>query len=215
MVVFDFEALKVMTEWKADSKRAGIEGAALEWRLSALAEMVGDKEISQESYDALHAKLMEFRATQDGVFQRILERRDYLEREDELMDAFVTMVKLEFHAGEMSEESYNLTIVEWEEIKVANAKEASEIMKTIGDPHLRVVADIATSKRMRATSEEPGQTAKGSQSERKRTAANGTGHSGAAVQAETPPEPTSQAEPTAQTKTDHATDSDSGEEHSA
>src|SRR5580704_3438095 len=148
-VVSDFEELKVMPEWKADSKRAGIEGAALERRLTALAEMVQDKEISQVSYDAMHAKLMAVRATQDLVFQRMLERVDYLEHENESMDSFVTMVKLEFHAGEMSEESYNLTMVECEEIKVANAKETAEIMKTIGDPHLRVVADIATSQHMR------------------------------------------------------------------
>jgi len=215
MVVSDLEELKVMPEWKADSKRAGIEGAALERRLTALAEMVEDKEISQASYDAMHAKLMDVRATQDLVFQRMLEKLDYLEHEDESMDSFVTMVRLEFHAGEMSEESYNLTMVECEEIKVANAKETAEIMKTIGDPHLRVVADIATSKHMRRSPEEPGQSAKGSQSEQKRTSTTGTGQVGAAVQVETPAEATSHAGPTTLTKTDQTTDSDTREGPSA
>jgi hypothetical protein len=212
MVVSDFEELRVMPEWKADSKRVGIEGASLERRLTALAEMVEDKEISQESYETLHAKLMDVRATQDEVFQRILIRLDSLEREDESMSVFVSMIKLEFNAGEMSEESYNLTMVECEEIKVANAKERAEITRTIGDPHLRVVADIATSKRLRATSEEPGQTAKGSQPEQKLTSTNGTGKAGAAVQVETKVEPTSRAEPTVDPKTDQkTTDSDTRE----
>jgi hypothetical protein len=215
MVVSDFEELRVMPEWKADSKRAGIEGALLERRLTALDEMVEDEEISQESYDALHAKLIEVRATQDEVLQRILIRLDSLEHEDESMSSFVDMIKLEFNAGEMSEESYNLTMVECEEIKVANAREKDEITRTIGDPHLRVVTDIATSKRLRATSEESGMATNGSQSEKKQTSANVTGRVGAAaaVQVETPAELESRAEPSAQPKTDQTTtDGDTGKE---
>ena len=155
-VVSDSDKIEVMPEWKADSRRTGMQGASLERRLQALAGMAETKGVSRESYDSLYAALMGVRATHGNLRSKILQRLEDLEREDKLIAYFLIRVELGFLAGETSEETYNLTTSECDAIKEANAKETADIRRTLGDPALREVADVALSKTMRVMPEEAG-----------------------------------------------------------
>lgn len=152
-VVSDKEELEVMPEWKVETKRTGVAGASLERRLTALAGMVERKELSQEAYVALHSKLVSVRGTHDQLVSRILARLDDLEREDESIDLFLAMVRLQFLAGEMGEESYRLTESHCKALKAANSKEEEDIRKTVEEPQLGEVSDVVLSKVMRSEGE--------------------------------------------------------------
>jgi hypothetical protein len=148
-VVSDREELEVIPVWKVDSRRVGLEGASLERRLSALEGMLERREVSRAAYDALYSNLVSVRETHEQVKSRVLMRLDELLHEDESVDAFLTMVRLQFHAGEISEESFNLTVSQCDSMKAANAKEVVDIRRTLGDPRLGEVENVALSRRMR------------------------------------------------------------------
>ncbi|MDG6914997.1 MAG: CdvA-like protein [Nitrososphaerota archaeon] len=146
IVVSDRDELEVMPEWKAEAGRAGIAGASLERRLAALEGMVERKEIPQDAYAALHSRLAAVRGTHDQLAARILARLDDLEREDESIDLFLSMVRVQFLAGEMGEESFRLTEEYCKAMKAANAREGEDIRKAVEEPQLGRASDVVLSR---------------------------------------------------------------------
>lgn len=135
IVVSDQDVLEVMPEWKAEAKRVGMSGASLERRLAALEGMVERKEVAQDAYVALRSRLASLRGTHDQTLSKTLARLDDIERENESVDYFLAMVRVQFLAGEMGEESYKLTEEYCRTLKGANDKEAQDIRRAV-EPHL-------------------------------------------------------------------------------
>lgn len=135
IVVSDQDELEVMPEWKAEAKKVGMVGASLERRLAALEGMVERKEVPQDAYVILRSRLAALRGTHDQALSRTLARLDDLEREDESVDLFLSMVRVQFLAGEMGEESFRLTEEYCKALKGANEREAEDIRRAV-EPHL-------------------------------------------------------------------------------
>jgi len=148
--------LVVIPQWKLESRHVGLERDVLRKRISALSRMVKEKRISRELSDELSANLTETRKSHDVVTLRILARLGDLARADRAIDEFVSLVTLQYYAGEMNDEKFGLTTRQCNSIKAMNDSEILDIKLTLGidadrgnqDPRLleRVARELALRK---------------------------------------------------------------------
>jgi len=139
-VTSDEDELLVIPQWKLESRHVGLEGGVLMKRVSALNRMVDEKRISRELSDELFAKLNGLQKSHDIVIARILSRMGDLARANRAVDEFVSLVTLQYFAGEMSQEKFDLTAKECGGIKAMNNQEILDMKLALG---------------MEATGEEP------------------------------------------------------------
>jgi len=101
-------------------------------RTDALSRMVEGKRISQKLSEDIQGKLASIRKSHEVVLAKTLAQLGDLGRGDAEIDEFVSMVTLQYLAGEMNDDAFEKTLGECDRIKVVNGKEILDIKRTLG-----------------------------------------------------------------------------------
>ncbi|MDA4123097.1 MAG: CdvA-like protein [Thaumarchaeota archaeon] len=123
----DDEGIVTMPEWKADSRRVGMEKGILDKRLGALTKMLEAGEISQRVYDEMHKGLMAIRVTHEQLSRELVKRLDSLEDSDDTINAFLAKVKLQGVSEELTERAVKWTADFCVAMKSMNERERIDI----------------------------------------------------------------------------------------
>ncbi len=103
------DGIVTIPDWKADSRRVGMEKGVLEKRINALTKMLEAGEISQKVYDDMYKGLMTIRASHEQLSRDLVRRLDALEENDDKINTFLARVKLQGVSEEISEQAVKWT----------------------------------------------------------------------------------------------------------
>ena len=148
-VTSDKDELVVIPQWKLESRHVGLERGVLMKRVSALSRMMREERISRELSDELFARLNELQKSHDVVIARVFSRMEDLARANRAIDEFVSLVTLQYFAGEMGDEKFDLMTKGCGNIKAMNSQEILDIKFALGveasgeEPDSNLLAELA------------------------------------------------------------------------